>query len=251
MMEVDRLEVQEDLLTLYLKSTYITDDSLKQAWLGLKKSHYQTHGETLSEKLFDRCAFLLEVSPDSLEIILQGREHAKTRVHIFYDEYVQKEEAFPEIYSGGTLTVSLDSVHLASGKGKTQKEGEYTVKEIKEALYTYLTDYYKQKGSYWYNARVQTEREYAAGFTLRIRCLSNEATEFYFESIEYEVKVMLRAKAIEVQYDIRVKYASGLMCPPFRKGFYKSLDVRDPDAEKRYADKMRQKLDSFIRGYNQ
>ncbi len=247
--KVKDIAIENEKLKLFLQSNFQTDDSLKTAWKSIQKEYQIKNNERIGEKIFDMFTFMFDIGLDSAIIVIQGNEYETSKIQIFHKRNsVRVDEKFPNILAGGTVDVTLKDVKL--NPNKTLKTKEDSVSHIRRKLSKFIIDYYKDKGSFWYTAYVDTSRTFYNKFIYRITCLTDEIIkDGYYEYIQFKAEILIQDKAIEVRYDILGKYASGILCPHQRQQFYKSMETYYPDELENYREDMHNRIESFLRGH--
>lgn len=249
--EVDFTDVYADKLQVNLKSQYATDDSLKIAWKMLQEEYYKKKQGNIGEKMLENMAFLMDIGLDSVALVIQGRQFESTEIKIYFEGYVRVMENFPNVLSGGTIEIPLNKLRLGAYIRPISRSAQrVSVPEVRRALSDYILDYYKEKGTYWYKAHVDTSRNFYNRFVYVITCLNKEIiSDGFYEYIWFKVEVVLQDSQLEVRYDIIGKYAPVLTCPRQREKFYKSIETHYPGKLKSYAEDMHARIENFLMGY--
>lgn len=245
----EAVEAFPDRIVLWMRSNYTQDGMLQFAWRTLQNTYQREYRGKLGEKMLDHLAFLLDVGIDSLEIRIVAREFRNVAIRIYYQDYVHVDEDFRGVMSGGDpIQVPLTALNLPRTSQKIAAGDDQTVKAVRQEISRYVLDYYRPKGTVFYNAQIDTTRSYYNKFVYRITCLNKEIIQDgYFEFIQFKVEVQLNGKDVEVRTDIQAKYASGILCPHLRDKFYKSMDAHYPKELEDYCQMMRDKIDDHLR----
>lgn len=146
--------------------------------------------------------------------------------------------------------IAMKGLNIKRNKTTKLASKKDSVSHIRRELSKFIIDYYKDKGSFWYDAYVDTSRTFYNKFIYRITCLTDEIiTDGYYEYIQFKAEILIQDNAIEVRYDILEKYASGILCPHQRQQFYKSMETYYSDELEDYREDMHNRIETFLKGY--
>jgi hypothetical protein len=250
--KIDSLQVSPDLVKLYMKSEVKTDDSLKVIWRELQTQFDEIHNGRVGEKMFETLSFLFDLGLDSLQILILTPESNVPKIKLSYSNYFREDENFPntlgQVIINPDIFNPLEKVAIPITEKSYKTRGKRAeVPEVRRAISHFLHDYYKNKGTAFYSAVIDTSR--SAGIynkvIYRMTCLNNEIVQNgFFEFIQFKVEVMEENNAVLIKYDIQGKYASGILCPNLREDFYKNID---PKQVEEYAEMMQDKIKYYLK----
>ena len=110
--KTEKLEIYPDHLSLILKSNFKTDDSLKSAWELLQEQYDNTDIEQVGERIFENFAFLFDINPDSVSIIINGNEQKDSLIRIYHENYLRIEENFTKSLASGIIDISFKDIDI-------------------------------------------------------------------------------------------------------------------------------------------
>jgi len=219
-------KVSSDKVVLIIGSSFTTDDSLKVYWKEIQKNYYNTTHGLLADKILKQFAFLTDLDFTEAEIVIQGRQFASNSIHIYFKDYTQITENFPNTMSPGNIQLPIEDITLESTEKliKYQNSDITLVKKLRRTISNFIRKYYEGKGARWYTANVDTTQTYYNSFTYRITCLSNEILkDGYYEFVQFYVSIQRINNTISVSYDINGKFAAGVFCPKQKEAIYKPI----------------------------
>ena len=244
-------KVSSDKVVLIIGSSFNSDDSLKVYWKEIQKNYYNTTRGLLADKILKQFAFLTDLDFSEAEIVIQGRQFAANSIHIFFKDYTQITENFPNTMSPGNIQLPIEDITLESTEKliKYQNSDVTLVKKLRRTISNFIRKYYEGKGARWYTANVDTTQTYYNSFTYRITCLNNEILkEGYYEFVQFYVSIQRINNTISVSYDINGKFAAGVFCPKQKEAIYKPIEGTYPGKMEAYAKSMEQKLTEKLKG---
>lgn len=235
-----KIKVDKDKVTLYLNSSYATDDSLKVAWNSLEQKYVEQHNMRVGHKMFSTFIFLFDLEPEQAEIIISGNQFSNSKIRIYQGkEDIKVDNDFPNIMTGGNFDIPLQNLTFIKTNNECDLENDKSIAEVRKRIGSFLQEYYadKDKETYFYQVRIDTTRSYLNKLVYHITCVKGEILdEGFFEYIKIEVKIFAPKDELNVSYDITGKYASGILCPGRGKKYYKSVETYYSNELEEYAE---------------
>lgn len=244
-------KVSSNKVVLIIGSSFNSDDSLKVYWKTIQNNYYNaTHG-LLADKILKQFAFLTDLDFTEAEIVIQGKQFVSNSIRIYFKDYTQVAENFPNTMSPGNIQLPIEEITLESTENliKYQNSDTELVKKLRRTISNFIRKYYEAKGARWYTANVDTTETYYNSFTYRITCLNNEILkDGYYEFVQFYVSIQKINNTVSVYYDINGKFAAGVFCPKQREALYKPVEGTYPGKMEAYAKSMEQKLTEKLKG---
>ncbi len=241
---VDSLTVEEHKVSVFLGYPHAeqTDFSLNVAWEKLK-NEYESKGKCLlEENLFNNLFFTLEVSPDSVQLIILGKQEYLFRIDILgselgvvvMDKIAQARDAekipIPVINLKNKYIQQKDKIKSAD------------LNKITSEIKLFLQKYYKTKGAWWYFAEVEVVKDFEHDLIIEITDLKNEILKNerdYFEYIRISIKAEKQNNNIILTYDLMAKYGSGIFLAPRSVNDYKNMEIKYANSLENYREKIK------------
>lgn len=246
---LEDMKVSKEKVTLYLRSNYSTDDSLKAAWTSLEKKYTEQYNMRIGDKMFSTFIFLFDLKPEQAEIIISGNQFSNSKIRIYQgNEGVKADDDFPNVMAGGILEISLQNLTFTKTTDGCNLESNIDITQVRRQIGSFLQDYYKDKGTLFYTARIDTTRSYLNNLDYRITCLKDEIIDDnVYEFIKVEVSIFASRDKLNVVYDITGKYASGLICSETKQKFYSTMETKYSGALNDYAKDIGAKIENHLR----
>ena len=249
--KADSVAVLAKKVTLFLRPAHdskLACDSIQCAWTKLEQANKQVNGQFFHERLLQKWAFLAEVPPGQVEVVVRCHDPA----HFFAKIYSRNGKVPVEQRSlrGGAVAevrtpASLQGVN--SGDNKLIVPGR-KVGSVCSSARRYLSNYYKMKGTpiLW---RAQVDTSYATHdeFILEVTHMNYEiCPDGFFEYHRIYVKGLQKGDDVELSWEFQGKYGSGIIFPP-RKNDYKDMDLRYKSNLEEYQKRLFKKLTDYLR----
>ncbi|MFN8258725.1 MAG: hypothetical protein U0W24_23760 [Bacteroidales bacterium] len=242
------INISDDKVHLFFDANQTRADSAIAAWLLLKTKFDSGYDYRVANTFFNTIAFDLELGKDSLEIVL-GANIEDFKVYLNFEPgkgLVVNEEYKAPKRTFKSLIIKYDDLNLADASLKT-KGDQVTMKGIRAAIGNYLRNFYKDKGTFFYDAQLDVLKENSNELTFEISKLSKEILNDrnYFEFIRIEVKILKADKDFEIKYQVQGKYGSGFGFVP-RSSEYRNMEPSFSDYLNRYEEKLAQNINQIL-----
>lgn len=212
-LRVEDMVVYDDMLLLDLKV------SSAAAWYSLEEQYaISTNGDTLSKRLFNKLAFLMEIDR------MQTGVRVRSDKNDFYADIFYKNNQVKARMSGlqkgeidGFLKLDLSN-HVKDAKGK----GAKNIITTKRILKANLPKFYKDKSNFFQTVKVDTyEEKRLLNFTIYNikKELIHDDLFGYFERIDIEMTFTEEEGEVTIKYHIDCKYGSGIFTAPRMSGY--------------------------------
>jgi len=242
------IEVKQTKIIVNFNSAQSTSDSAIVAW-GILQTKYDSIPEyRVAKSLFNTLAFEMEIGKDSLELIL-GANVKDFVVYIKHDPLsgVLINEGFKAPKrTFKTIVIKNNELSISSKSSKVSND-ELTIKEIRSVISNYLKNYYKSKGTFFYDSELDVLKDNSNELTFEVSKLSKEILKDrdYFEFIRIDVKIQKNDKDFEIKYQVQGKYGSGIGFAP-RRSEYKNMEPEYADYLNRYEEKLVQNINQLL-----
>jgi hypothetical protein len=249
-LEIKDMKVNKDKVTLYLKSTLQSDDSLGVAW-GNAEDKAMKEGEIFGEILFKQFIHQFEITADSAELIVQGLSKALFEVKVFYDKAsksIKIDKKIAVTKASGTISIRIEDFKVPIGKKGTV--GNITESKLREKIYDYLYKYYSQKGTK-YVGKSQWEKtsNNSNHLSFEVANISYEILSDvgFYEFISWDITVSKDAdgESFNIKYELKGKWGSGWYMP--RSNSFK--DMENNETYRYYVERYQQIMKSNIEEY--
>jgi len=243
-----KVSVKKEKVTLFLVSNLAKNQAFKATWNKINEVKFPAYSNSLEKHLFDTYIFLLDLEPSQAEIIVLDKQKKKEILKIYYrNNNLEVDDLLPDTMSGGTITIPLDEIRIIKTNSSNTSD-DIDIVRVRKKIGTFLQDYYSDKGSTFYTARVDTSRTYSSRIIYDVTCLKNEITKSgFYEYIRIEVSLFYVNKELKVAYNVRGKIASGILCPGSGKKFYKSMETKYGDELENYSIHIRELITDLIK----
>jgi len=247
--ELKDIIVEKEKLKLKLKSNLNTADSTITAWNLLKREFDKTDNIALARYLFNSLAFEMELGKDSLELFLSSpledfkiiiSYNKQQGVTMVEDKFLIPTRTFK------VIKIKLEELSVTGGASSVSDD-RLTIKGIRKKLSTFLSSFYKPKGTFWLDAEFEVLTDKYNELTFEVTKLSKEILNDrnYFEYIRIEIKIVKKDKDFEIKYQIQGKYSGGFGFAP-RRSEYRNMQPDFSDYIRRYEQKMAQKINKLL-----
>jgi len=247
---LDKIDVKKNKLTLDFASSFQTLDSLNVAWNMLSYSYDSTDNQAIARKIFNSMAFEMEVGKDSLEVNLASNMPSFGSRIYYNNKYgISIERSDEKSLSRTFNIVSLSLAEFDMPETTSESIDNMSVRSIRNNIRKFLEEYYKEKGTFWYDANMEVLQEAYNELTFEVNRLSREILNDrnYFEYIKIEVKILKRNEKVDIKYDIMGKFSGGFGFEP-RRSEFRNMEPDYLDYLRRYQMKLSRKIkESLIR----
>ena len=199
---LDKIDVKKNKLTLDFASSFQTLDSLNVAWNMLSYSYDSTDNQAIARKIFNSMAFEMEVGKDSLEVNLASNMPSFGSRIYYNNKYgISIERSDEKSLSRTFNIVSLSLAEFDMPETTSESIDNMSVRSIRNNIRKFLEEYYKEKGTFWYDANMEVLQEAYNELTFEVNRLSREILNDrnYFEYIKIEVKILKRNEKVDIK----------------------------------------------------
>lgn len=252
---VDSIVVKKSRLEVLMISRYPDIDSLTVAWNGLKQNYNTDKPNELYRKIFNFFAFELDLGKDSINIIYKLNKNDEIAT-VSYNKKKgiivkakELERDFASTRSFKTINISLDALDVSDGPAfEYEAAGSgASIKETRNKISKFLTDYYSSKGTFWYDAKFEILKERYNELTFEVTQLSNEILNDrnYFEYIRIELIIEKQDNNFDIKLDVLGKYSGGFGFLP-RRSEFRNMETDFGDYLQNYQDKLSLKINKTL-----
>lgn len=241
--KVQGFECNNEKVTLKLTTKSRAD------WLYLRTAYYKYCKRHVGVELLKRMAFDFETPLDSIAILIVATDETyKTNLH-YANNTIQDSEVLPlgiEIKGSGGGDYPISEMTAFSSppvilKNKSEKD----IEDLKTRIMQHLEGHYESKEQFWGREAQVDILEIDNEFTIEVTNISKEVlNDFaigYFELIIIDIFIHQNGSDIEIVYNFRAKYGSGIILPPRRSGYY-DMTEEYPEYLDRYDKIVRQMI---------
>jgi hypothetical protein len=216
-------------------------------WLTIRSNYFDAKKHRFGKRLLKEMAFYFEVPLDSASILIEC-DNDTYDVHIYYEnEAIVIDELFGlDIRLKSAVPIAFKEVGV-NGVGPiiVKNKSLADLEILKQSITGRFQTHYEAKEQFW-NRKAKFEvLELDNEFSIEITNISKEVLDDfsigYFEFIIIDVFVEPKGKDIEIIYNFRGKYGSGIFIAPRRSG-YKDMNGKYEEYVKRYDKKVRKML---------
>ena len=242
---LDEIEVKRNKLTLNFASVYNSMDSLSVAWQKLRRTYNSHDKDAISRKIFNSMAFEMEVGKDSLFVVLASNiKNYKIKMNFDNSKGIIIREHNKNKLSRGFNIVSLDlRTFDLPNRAVSESIENMSMRAIRTSISKFLKKYYKEKGTFWYDAKFEVMQENYNELTFEVTRLSQEILNDrnYFEYIRIDIKIIKKEEKVDIKYEIMGKYSGGFGFEP-RRSEYRNMEPDFTDYLKRYQQKLAREI---------
>ena len=237
-LSVHNYECNAEKLTLVL-TTYD-----RTTWLNLRNSYQDKHQKHIGKILFKEMRFLFEVPIDAAFIKIISTNDDYDITIKYENQSIIVDELFAEgIRMKGVSPISMNTTSTAPIIAKNRDESE--IEDLKKRIIDHFQAHYIGKEQPWGREAHIDVLEIDNEFSIEITNISKEILDDfmigYFELIVIDVLITPKGNDIEIDYDFRGKYGSGIFIAPRRSG-YKDMTPKYSEYLKRYNLKIRKMI---------
>jgi len=240
----DSLQINENRVKVYLGYSQLNpkDFELNLAWEKLKEKYEKNSRILLEEYLFNNLFFTLEISPDSLDLIVLGTDRHLFEVTIFGSEYgVSIADKIARARDPEKIPIPVIDLKTKYVEQKDKVKSP-NLNNITSEVKAFLQNYYKEKGAWWYFAEIEVVKDFQHDLIIEITDLKGEILHNerqYFEYIRIAIKAEKQGKDVVLTYDLMAKYGSGIFLAPRSVNDYKNMDIKYPNSLENYKEKIK------------
>ncbi len=238
---VNGFQLDSNQITLTLQA------NTKTEWLTIRNNYFDVKKHRFGERLLKEMAFYFEVPLDSAAILIECKNDTydiniyKENNEIIIDEFFDLDFRLKSVVPIAFKEVGVSSVGPIIIKNKSLADAEV----LKQSITGRFQTHYEAKEQFW-NRKAKFEvLELDNEFSIEITNISKEVLDDfsigYFEFIIVDVFIEPKGSDIEIIYNFRGKYGSGIFIAPRRSG-YKDMNGKYEEYVKRYDKKIRKML---------
>lgn len=223
---LDKINVFEDNVVVVLQSKHKGNsecDSLKGSWYALRKKYYQDNAQPLHAAMLEKLCFQMDLPLDSAQIIINCPDS-------LFSVRIYGEKSADGILSvrfkeDKVSSMGSDVIKIGIGEMKGMYRSEQTkfennptidIAKVRKSICDYFYNKYKTKGTWLWDAQIDTSRTHFNEFTYKISHISGEVLKGknFFEYHQIKVKVEQIGEVITINWSFQAKYGGGLIYPP-------------------------------------
>lgn len=235
-------DANEEKVTLNLTMNTRAD------WLLLRTAYYKYCHRHIGTEFLKRMAFDFETPIDSISILITAtNEDYKTRID-FKDGVIADSEVLPlniDMKGSGGGHPIQEMAAFSSPPVVLKNKSKEDIKDLKKRIMAHLQGHYEAKEQFWGRAAQVDILEIDNEFTIEVTNISKEVLDDflvgYFELIIIDIFIHQSGENIEIVYNFRAKYGSGIILPPRRAGYYEMTEEY-PEYLERYDKRVRQMI---------
>jgi len=252
---LNSIKIKKSKLEVLMLGRYQDVDSLTVTWNVLRHNYDTLDMNALYSKIFNLFAFEFEVGKDSL--ILNYKLNKRDAIaQVYYNKkkgVVIKAKSFDRSFSATrnfkTINVQLENLNISDGPviEYAAGSGGASLKTTRNKINEYLTEYYSEKGTFWYDAKFEILKDSYNELTFEVTQLSNEIINDrnYFEYIRIELKLVKKDNEFDIKIDVMGKYSGGFGFLP-RRSEYRNIETDFGGYKQRYQDKLALKIKKLL-----
>lgn len=204
----------------------LTTDS-RFDWISLRSSYYQFTNRHLGEHLLHQMHFLFELSLDSIAIQISSLNESEAYTTLLsYENGVFKDtDVLPLdiVVKGNGDHPIAEMIAFSSAPIIAKNKSKKDIKALKQQIINHFEGHYKSKEQWFGRDAVINVLEMDNEFSIEVTNISKEVlddfTIGYFELIIIDVFIQEKDQHIEIVYNFRAKYGSGIFIAPRRSGY--------------------------------
>jgi hypothetical protein len=246
-------EARKNRLIINLESVYSTQDSTLTALRKFNRILDSLDVNALEKSLLNMLSFELELGKDSLEIVLGSNIKGKKIIvsyenakGVFYNTERFQGTGLEKNAVGSRdfkpILIPIDEIAIPASSSVIVSN-TLMLKDIRKSISDFLKEYYRTKGTFFYDAQLDVLKENSNEFTMEVTKLSKEilTDRNYFENIRIDVKLFKTANEIEIKYQIQGKYSGGFGFAP-RRSEYRNMEPDFAEYLRHYEEKIGQRI---------
>lgn len=217
-------------------------------WLALRAAYHEECHKYIGDFFLKAMSFYFEVSLDSAAIFINTqKEGCEVLVEFKAGNFINNDGLPIEfVLKNGGGKYPISEMNAFSSKpiileNKSKKD----IKIVKKNIIGYFKGHYQAKEQCWGRVADFDVLEVDNEFSIEVTNISKEVlddfTIGYFELIIIDIFIQENEGNVEIVYDFRAKYGSGIFIAPRRSG-YKSMDDEYREYLNRYDMKVRKMI---------
>ncbi|MFK7950553.1 MAG: hypothetical protein AB8G11_23405 [Saprospiraceae bacterium] len=218
-------------------------------WISLRSSYYDFSNRHIGEQFLHQMSFLFELPLDSLTIqitSLNEMDHYTTILEYVNGKF-SDTDILPldiKIKGNGDHPIA-EMVAFSSAPIIAKNKSKSDIKLLKEQIIDHFEGHYESKEQWFGRDAVVNVLEIDNEFSIEVTNISKEVlddfTIGYFELIIIDVFIQEKDQNVEIVYNFRAKYGSGIFIAPRRSGY---VDMNGDYTEyvRRYDKKVRKMI---------
>lgn len=258
---LNNIDIFQEKIVVVLNSKHkgkFECDSLKGAWYGLRKKYYQDNSQPLHTAMLEKLCFQMDISLDSAEILINCPDSLFC-VRIYgersYDGILTVRFEEDKVTSMGNdiLKIHVNEMKDMYKSGQTKFENNPTIdiRKVRKSISDFFYNKYKTKGTWLWNAQIDTSRTHFNEFTYKITHISGEVLKDknFFEYHYINVKIEQIGEVLTINWNFQAKYGGGLIYPPRENsGDYHDIENSPYKQElEEYQREMFKNLDEYLK----
>lgn len=219
-------------------------------WISLRSSYYKFTKRHIGEQLLHRMSFYFELPLDSAAIQITSIQEQENYVTVlqYKNSEFSDSDVLPldiEMKGGGGDYPISEMVAFSAPPIIAKNKSAKDIKLMKEQLILHFEGHYKSIEQWFGREAVIDVLEIDNEFTIEITNISkevlNDFTVGYFELIIIDIFIQENGQNVEIVYNFRAKYGSGIFVAPRRSG-YVDMNSDYPEYVRRYDRKIRKMI---------
>lgn len=239
---VTGFEMTQDKVTLNLATNTPND------WLKLRAAYHEEFQKYIGDFFLKAMVFYFEIPLDSAAVFIDTqKEGCEVLVEFQNGKFINNDGLPIEFVlknGGGKYPISeMDAFSSKPIILKNRSKEDIVI--VKKHIIGYFKGHYQAKEQYWGRVADFDVLEIDNEFSIEVKNISKEVlddfTLGYFELIIIDIFIQENENDIEIVYDFRAKYGSGIFIAPRRSG-YKSMEEEYSEYLNRYDMKVRKMI---------
>jgi hypothetical protein len=244
--QITYFEMTNNKVTLNMATNTAND------WLGLRAAYYEECHKYIGDFFLKAMSFYFEVPLDSAAIFIDTQKEGCEVLVAFENGNFINNDGLPIEFSlkngGGKYPISEMDAFSSKPivlENRTKKD----IKVVKKHIIGYLKGHYQAKEQCWGRVAdfdvLEVDNEFSIEVTNISKEILDDFTIGYFELIIIDIFIQENEDNVEIVYNLRAKYGSGIFIAPRRSG-YKSMDDEYPEYLNRYDMKVRKMIVDIV-----
>lgn len=218
-------------------------------WISLRSSYYDFTNRHIGEQLLHQMRFIFELPIDSsaIQITSLNEMEVYSTVFQYVDGQFKDTDTLPldiKIKGNGDYPIT-EMVAFSSAPIVARNKSKKDIKLLKEQIIDHFEGHYESKEQWWGRDAMIDVLEIENEFSIEITNISKEVLDDfaigYFELIIIDVFIQEKDQNVEIVYNFRAKYGSGIFVAPRRSG-YVDMNSDYPEYVKRYDKRVRKMI---------
>jgi hypothetical protein len=217
-------------------------------WLALRAAYHEECHKYIGDFFLKAMVFYFEVPLDSAAVFIDTKKVGCEVLVKFEDGNFVNNDGLPlelVLKNGGDKYPISEMDAFSSKPIVLENKSKKDIKIIKQQIISYFKGHYQEKGQNWGRIADFDVLEVDDEFSIEVTNISKEVlddfTIGYFELIIIDIFIQENEKNVEIVYNFRAKYGSGIFIAPRRSG-YRSMDQQYSEYLNRYDMKVRKMI---------